>query len=252
MKNAPEPTDVSSFYHLNGVDLSKALCQGTACFVARHLNPARWCEAAAQSPRVYCLGKCYGAPSSAVDESRPRIEVRSRSAIVLERIVAGGARALDEYRAYGGLEALERAMSLSPEQLIAEIETSDLRGRGGAGFPAGAKSRAVAKQDATEKFVVANFDEGDPGAYIDRFIAEDDPHCLIEGMIIAARAVGASRGWIYVRCEYPEAIGCLRAPSRTREWAESLGQTCWTRHSRSTSNWLSAEAVMNAVKKRLC
>ena len=78
MKNAHEPADVSSFYHLNGVDLSRACCQGTACFVARHLNPDRWREAAVQSPRVYCLGKCYAAPSAAADECRPRIEVRSR------------------------------------------------------------------------------------------------------------------------------------------------------------------------------
>jgi NADH:ubiquinone oxidoreductase subunit F (NADH-binding) len=210
MTKTHEPTDVASFYHLDGVDLSKACCQGTACFVARRLNPDRWRDAAAQSPRVYCLGKCYGAPSAASDECRPRIEVRSRFAVVLERIVAGGARSLDEYRSRGGLEALERATRLEPEQIIAEIEASELRGRGGAGFPAGAKWRVAARPGPAQKFVVANFDEGDPGAYIDRFIAQDDPYCLIEGMAIAARAVGASRGWIYARCEYPEAIRSLQ------------------------------------------
>ena len=210
MTKTHEPTDVASFYHLNGVELSKAYCQGTACFVARHLNPDRWREAAVQSPRVYCLGKCYGAPSAATDERRPTFEVRSRSAVVLERIVAGGARTLDEYRSTGGLQALERATRLGPNQIIAEIEASDLRGRGGAGFPAGVKWRAAAQHKSREKFVVANFDEGDPGAYIDRFIAEDDPFCLIEGMAIAARAVGATRGWIYARCEYPQAIRRLQ------------------------------------------
>ena len=206
-----EQADVLSFYHLNGVDLSKACCQGTACFVARHLNPDRWRAAVAESPRVYCLGKCYAAPSAAADEVRPRIEVRSRSAVVLERIVAGGTRTFDEYRSRGGLEALETAATLSPEQIIAEIEASDLRGRGGAGFPAAVKWRAVAEKKSCEKFVVANFDEGDPGAYIDRFIAEDDPYCLIAGMAIAGRAIGASRGWIYARCEYPEAIRSLQS-----------------------------------------
>jgi NADH:ubiquinone oxidoreductase subunit F (NADH-binding) len=107
---------------------------------------------------------------------------------------------LEDYQKHGGLQAAERASRLSPDQIIAEIEASELRGRGGAGFLTGAKWRVAASQDSRDKFVVANFDEGDPGAYVDRFIAEDDPYCLIEGMVIAARAVGASRGWIYARC----------------------------------------------------
>ncbi len=223
MAKAHEQADVLSFYHLDGADLSTACCQGTACFVARQLNPDRWRDAACQSPRVYCLGKCYAAPSAAVDEVRPTIEVRSRSAVVLERIVAGGARTLDDYRSQGGLKALEAAASLSPDQIIGEIETSDLRGRGGAGFPTGAKWRAVADRESGEKFVVANFDEGDPGAYIDRFIAEYDPYCLIEGMAIAARAVGASRGWIYARCEYPDAIRSLQSALDSSRAAGILG-----------------------------
>lgn len=218
----PESADASSFYHLNGVDLSKVSCQGTACFVARHLNPNRWNEAVAQSPRVYCLGKCYGAPAAATDACRPRIEVRSRAAVVLERIVAGGVRTLDEYQRYGGLQALESALG-RPEHTLAEIEASELKGRGGAGFLTGAKWRAAAKQSSCEKFIVANFDEGDPGAYIDRFIAEDDPFCLIEGMTIAARTVGASQGWIYARCEYPEAVRSLQRAIEDARAAEILG-----------------------------
>ena len=209
MSNTREPVDVASFYHLDGADLSEAACQGTACFVARHLNPDCWRNAAAQTPRVYCLGKCYAAPSTAATECRPRIEVRSPSAIVLERIAAGGARTLEDYRRRGGLEAIERVIHLSPEKIIDQIESSGLKGRGGAGFPTGAKWRTAARTESREKFVVANFDEGDPGAYVDRFIAEDDPFCLIEGMLIAARALGASRGWIYARCEYPAAIASL-------------------------------------------
>jgi len=206
----PKQADVLSFYHLDGVDLSNACCQGTACFAARHLNPDRWSRAVDQSPRIYCLGKCYGAPSAAADQSRPTIEARSRSAVVLERMIQGGAETCDDYRNQGGFEALERAISLGAEQVITEIEASGLRGRGGAGFPTGAKWRAAADQPSPEKFVVANLDEGDPGAYIDRFIAEDDPYCLIEGMAIAAHAVAATRGWIYARCEYPEALRSLQ------------------------------------------
>ncbi len=210
MQHVEQPPDVQSFYSLAGIDLSAARCQGTACFVARQRHPERWREAAGQSPRVACLGKCYAAPATAGDTSRPRMAVLSRRPVVLERIADGGARTLDDYRRRGGLEGLRKALMLGATKIIAEIEASELRGRGGAGFPTGAKWRVAVSQPSAEKFVVANLDEGDPGAYIDRFIAEDDPYCLIEGMAIAACAVGAARGWIYARCEYPEAISRLQ------------------------------------------
>lgn len=225
MARVHEPADVASYYHLDGVDLAHVVCQGTACFVARHLNPDRWQIAADQSPRVYCLGKCYASPSAADEEPRPRFEVRSRRPVVLERIAAGGAHTLNEYQLHGGWAALQRAASLTPEQIIAEVDASELRGRGGAGFPAGAKWRAVAGEQTDEKFVVANFDEGDPGAYVDRFIAEDDPFALIEGMTIAARAVGAARGWIYARCEYPRAIEILQNALSAARGAGLLGDS---------------------------
>ena len=202
--------DIRSFYSLADADLSQAVCQGTACFVARHIRPDARRKAEPESPRVYCLGKCYTAPATAGDNGRPRIEIRSRYPIVLERIAAGGAHSLAEYRQQGGLAALEAAVALGAEQTIAEIEASELRGRGGAGFPTGAKWRVVRERPAAQKYVVANVDEGDPGAYIDRFIAEDDPFCLLEGLAIAAFAIGAAAGWIYVRCEYPDAIRSLR------------------------------------------
>jgi NADH:ubiquinone oxidoreductase subunit F (NADH-binding) len=209
MRNTHVQPDVESFYSLAGVDLSATRCCGTACFVARHRDPDGWREASSQSPRIYCLGKCYAAPAVATDDSRPTFAVRSRTGIVLERIARGGARTLDEYRQSGGLAAIEAALARKPEMVIGELELSELRGRGGAGFPTAAKWRVAAAQASPEKYIVANLDEGDPGAYIDRFIAEDDPYCLIEGMAIAAHAVGAKRGWIYVRGEYPRAIGSL-------------------------------------------
>jgi formate dehydrogenase iron-sulfur subunit len=94
-------------------------------------------------------------------------------------------------------------------ELVGAIEMSGLRGRGGAGFPTGRKWRAVAEQGAPDKYVIANADEGDPGAYIDRFLIEDDPHRLIEAMAIAAYAVGARNGHIYLRKEYPQARAVL-------------------------------------------
>lgn len=195
---------VESFYHLAGQDLANKRCQGLACFVARQ-NPERWLEATSQSPRVYCLGKCYLAPSSVSDQERPRVEVRSRFPVVLKRIAEGGARSLSTYTSAGGYIALKSALDRGPEELIREIELSGLRGRGGAGFPTGKKWRAVLEETSSEKFVVANADEGDPGAYIDRFIIEDDPHALIEGMVIAGYAVGARKGYVYLRAEYPHA-----------------------------------------------
>ena len=205
-----EVPDVASFYSLAGAGLTHASCQGTACFVSQRLCPGRWHKAVGQSPRVYCLGKCYDAPAGAEDQGRPRIEVLSHTPVVLERVAAGGARSFNEYRQHRGIEGLQKALILGPQKTIAEIEASQLRGRGGAGFPTGAKWRAVAAQPAPQRFVVANLDEGDPGAYIDRFIAELDPFLLIEGLAIAAHGVRASRGWIYVRCEYPDAIASLR------------------------------------------
>jgi len=124
---------------------------------------------------------------------------------VLKRIAAGGTRSFSAYTRAGGYVALESALARGPDELVREIEISGLRGRGGAGFPTGKKWRAVLSENSPEKFVVANADEGDPGAYIDRFIIEDDPHALIEGMIIAGYAVGAGRGFVYLRVEYPEA-----------------------------------------------
>jgi NADH:ubiquinone oxidoreductase subunit F (NADH-binding) len=218
-----ETPDVESFYSLAEADLAHAHCQGTACFVAQHLNSARRQIAEGRSPRVYCLGKCYAAPATADDTTRPIVEIHCRHPVVLTRVVSRGAHTLDEYRQRGGLAGIERALSVGPLRTLAEVETSELRGRGGAGFPTGTKWRAVTRQRATEKFIVANVDEGDPGAYIDRFIAEDDPYCLLEGMAVAAYAVGASRGWIYVRCEYPAAIQSLKHAIDTARTGGLLG-----------------------------
>ena len=210
-------SEFRSFYHLTDVDLDDRSCQGLACFVARHRDPERWREATAAGPRVYCLGKCYAAPASGRDESRPpHVEVAAPQAIVLERIAAGGATTLDAYRSQGGLGALDRALALAPDAIVAEIERSRLRGRGGAGFPTGAKMRTVLEERGAPKYVVCNADEGDPGEYIDRFVMEDDPFCVLEAMAVAGHAVGAERGYIYLRREYPAAFASFAARDRER------------------------------------
>jgi len=131
--------------------------------------------------------------------------VNSRQTVLLSNILAGGVRDLATYRKRGGGQALARAQATAPDELVQLVLASGLRGRGGAGFPAGRKWQAVAKQLAPIKYLVVNADEGDPGAFSDRFLLEDDPFCLLEATIIAARAVGAVKGLIYLRKEYPEA-----------------------------------------------
>ena len=118
---------------------------------------------------------------------------------------------LEDYAATDGGDGLTRARAMAPAAVIAEVVESGLRGRGGAGFPAGIKWRTVAGAPGDRKYVVCNADEGDSGTFADRMLMEGDPFQLIEGMAIAAHAVGAQRGFIYVRSEYPHAIAKLVA-----------------------------------------
>jgi formate dehydrogenase iron-sulfur subunit len=120
---------------------------------------------------------------------------------------------LDDYRAHGGFAGLEAAVALDGAEVVAAVLDSGLRGRGGAAFPAGIKWRTVRDAGAGQKYVVCNADEGDSGTFADRMLMEGDPFLLIEGMIIAGLAVGADKGYIYVRSEYPDAIRVLARPS---------------------------------------
>lgn len=223
-KSGPTTAELESYYHLPG-GLPDAACSGTACFVARHLNPHLWAKAAQGETRVHCLGKCYHAPSCTADRLRPRFYVDAPVPILLERLVHGPARSLHEYTQRSGYQGLEKAFALSPLEVLNQVERSGLRGRGGAGFPTGKKWRIAAEKPALEKFIVANADEGDPGAFIDRFLLEDDPHCLIEAMIIAGYAVGARKGFIYLRAEYPDAFVILKRAIEQAGQAGLLGSS---------------------------
>jgi formate dehydrogenase iron-sulfur subunit len=118
-------------------------------------------------------------------------------------------QSLADYRAHGGMKGLERARQLGPAATVAEVLDSGLRGRGGAGFPTGIKWKTVADTPPGQKYIVCNADEGDSGTFADRMIMEGDPFLLLEGMAIAGLAVGADKGFIYVRSEYPHAIAAL-------------------------------------------
>jgi len=124
---------------------------------------------------------------------------------------------IDDYRRHGGLRGLEYALRLGPKATIEEILASGLRGRGGAGFPTGVKWRTTAGIEAEQKYVVCNADEGDSGTFADRMLMEGDPFLLIEGMAIAALSVGATKGYVYIRSEYPHAFAVFsRAIGRAR------------------------------------
>jgi formate dehydrogenase iron-sulfur subunit len=126
---------------------------------------------------------------------------------------AGNTRPLDlgDYAANGGWAGLTRARAIGPAVTIEAVESSGVRGRGGAGFPAGTKWRTVAAASGDTKYIVCNADEGDSGTFADRMVMEGDPYLLLEGMAIAAHAVGAHYGYVYVRSEYPHAIRKMRA-----------------------------------------
>jgi formate dehydrogenase iron-sulfur subunit len=130
---------------------------------------------------------------------------------------------LADYRAHGGYKGLERALTLSPDGIIAEVMTSGLRGRGGAGFPTAIKWKTVAQASADRKFIVCNADEGDSGTFADRMLMEGDPFVLIEGMTIAGIAVGATKGYIYCRSEYPHAIAATTKAIEIARRAGLLG-----------------------------
>lgn len=132
---------------------------------------------------------------------------------------------IEEYLAVGGYSALEKALfEMDEDAIINTIYDSNLRGRGGGGFQTGYKWRQVARQKETIRYVVCNGDEGDPGAFMDRSVMEGDPHKMIEGMIIAAYAVGAQEGYIYVRAEYPLAISRLKIAIAQAEEAGIIGE----------------------------
>ncbi len=142
-------------------------------------------------------------PDDSFYAKQKRIVLRNCGAIDPERI--------EEYLARGGYQALEKALkNMTPLQVIQEIADSGLRGRGGAGFPTGLKWKFAREAKGDKKYLVCNGDEGDPGAFMDRSVLEGDPHSVMEGMLIAAYAVGADEGYFYVRAEYPLAVARLR------------------------------------------
>ena len=130
---------------------------------------------------------------------------------------------INEALGFGGFEGLKKALDMEPQQVVDEVLEAGLRGRGGGGFPSGRKWQFALNQDNDEKYVVCNGDEGDPGAFMDRSILEGNPFAVIEGMIIAGYAIGASNGYFYVRAEYPVAVNRLKIAIKQMEDMGLLG-----------------------------
>ncbi|HEY3291587.1 MAG TPA: NADH-quinone oxidoreductase subunit NuoF [Anaerolineae bacterium] len=164
-------------------------------------------------PHVEIKDEELGAPTS----KEVRVVLRNCGKVDPENI--------EDYIAEDGYEALAKVLtSMTPEQVIDEVLNSGLRGRGGAGFPAGKKWQFCRASKATPKFVICNADEGDPGAFMNRRVLEGDPHAVIEGMIIAAYAIGSSRGYIYCRAEYPLAVRTLNIAIKQARGLGLLGE----------------------------
>lgn len=239
------------FYHLYDAKLEGRCCAGLACFAARHDAPERWREAGV-APQIHCLGHCYQAPAQQGRDGSPQVSVRSRECVLLNNVRAGGVNRLKPYEKGGGFTALKKAQSLPAGKILDEVRASQLRGRGGAGFPAWRKWQAVANEHPPVKYLVANADEGDAGAYSDRLLLEDDPFLLIEGMAIAAHAVGARHGLIYLRREYPAAAVALRSALSEARSAGWLGSHFNITLSIGHGSYICGEetAMLNALEHR--
>jgi NADH-quinone oxidoreductase subunit F len=180
--------------------------QAARLIARKHIRPPRFFQAEAPAP--------LQAPEF----------LRKQQRIVLENCGEIDPLNIDDYLARDGYRALQRcAKELSPEQVIAAISASGLRGRGGAGFPTGLKWERARAQADPVKYVICNGDEGDPGAFMDRAVLESDPHRVLEGLAMAAYAVGAAEGYLYIRAEYPLAVRTVREAIRQAEDRGLLG-----------------------------
>jgi len=149
--------------------------------------------------------------------------LKGQQRLTFERVGIVDPASVEDYVAHGGYRGLRRALELAPAEVVQTVIASGLRGRGGAAFPTGIKWKTVLDQPPGEKYVTCNADEGDSGTFSDRMLMEGDPFSLIEGMTIAALAVGANRGYIYLRAEYPHALLALRSAIAAADQAGYLG-----------------------------
>jgi bidirectional [NiFe] hydrogenase diaphorase subunit len=178
----------------------------------------------ADAPRIVTEHLGQGQPVQELLADARTPFFRAQLPVVLENSGRVDPERIESYIGAGGYEALVKAITdMTPQDIVHELTTSGLRGRGGGGYPTGLKWSTVAKSRGAKKYVICNADEGDPGAFMDRSVLEGDPHRVLEGMAIAAYAIGAEQGYIYVRGEYPLAIQRLKGAIRQAERQQLLG-----------------------------
>jgi NADH-quinone oxidoreductase subunit F len=169
----------------------------------------RWLLGGDPCPEL-ALGTLGAEPLDGVRPFSQHPMMASQVRIILRRCGFIDPTSMDHYLANGGYLGFERALTMTPDQVIEEIKAAGLRGRGGAGFPTWLKWRLCRDAPGAQKYIICNADEGDPGAFMNRALLESDPHSMLEGMLIGGYAMGATRGYIYVRAEYPLAVKRLR------------------------------------------
>jgi NADH:ubiquinone oxidoreductase subunit F (NADH-binding) len=233
---------ISSYTELHSARPTVRVCQGTSCTLhgAKELHHAITRERPCKG--VYCLGYCDRSPVALDEHDRvvvnaaservanhgreathpapPSIRCEARAAVVTERLLASSG----EPSRCPDYEALALARRLEPSELIERTVKSGLKGRGGAAFPTGRKwTMAAAAPTPDVRYVIANGDEGDPGSFVDRELMERDPHAILEGMAVCGRAIGAERGVVFIRHEYPVALRVMQEAVRAATKAGWLG-----------------------------
>lgn len=238
----PEATvrSVISYYaDLHGEQPQVRVCRGTSCLLAGASQLKNSLATQYTCQDVYCLGYCdrspaflnpqqeiiFGKKAQGIKADSQPLSIRclAPEPIVTRRLSQDNS-SLAKAKAAGVYSALEKALASSPKEIISIVERSEERGRGGAGFSTGKKWHACAQATGTKRYVIANGDEGDPGSFIDRLLMENDPHGIIEGMILCAYAIGADEGIIFIRSEYPQAMTKMRSAIEEARQAGFLGE----------------------------
>lgn len=251
---APLRGAASYYAHLSS-PLGARVCAGTSCFLCHGGD----CPQDARP--VYCLGHCDRSPAWLDDSgvargpdgrlaNLPDIRCQARVPVVTRRLLAGGAPTLERARELGAYATLTNMPD--PAEVLAALERSGERGRGGAGFATARKWRTCAETPADRRYLIANGDEGDPGSFIDRVLMEHDPHAILEGMILGGRAIGASEGIVFIRSEYPRAIAAMETAIAEAREAGFLGESFDVSVVRGMGSYVCGEetALLNAIEGR--
>jgi bidirectional [NiFe] hydrogenase diaphorase subunit len=221
LDRAVKAADLDARVEVRGVGCMKLCCEGPLVLVD---PPGVLYQQVKPSDADSLVGTLKGGTTTVKQGDLTSPFFAKQTSIVLENSGVVDPERIESYIARDGYVALRNVLrEMSPAEVVASVTKSGLRGRGGAGYPTGLKWATVAKTQSAKKYVICNADEGDPGAFMDRSVLESDPHRVLEGMIIAAFAVGADQGYLYVRAEYPLAIARLQTAIRQAKQFGLLG-----------------------------